>query len=269
VNVNVHVHGLSLTALLITANPARTPPNPDFQENTQRFLHFAENRNEGDELPSSTNKANDSFRDKWRKTMRIDTLMISLFLLTLGAVGCSQPEAVNAEYEPANCNCVEQTGPSEAPPAHTNGLADGLADEPAEEPTTFAQAGAPTFAQPAEVAPDETTPDHDGALSDEPGRPVQADGQAQPAAKSDDPPKKAEKQEGDPNGVVNLNTASAKQLMALPGVGPALAERIVEYRQQRRFEETKHLLRVRGIGKATFAKLAPMLAVSGATTLAK
>jgi competence protein ComEA len=193
--------------------------------------------------------------------MRIDTLIISLILFTLGTVGCSQPEAVKAEYEPADCNCVEQTSPSEAPPAAQNGLAgDGLADEATQPPTTIAQAASGMFEEPAEASP-EDNPRHEFMDPQE---------APQPAADSDAPPQKADKKtKGDPNGVVNLNTASVDQLMALPGVGPALAARIVEFRQKRRFDETKHLLRVRGIGKSTFAKLAPMLAVSGTTTLAK
>ncbi|MBO4676916.1 MAG: helix-hairpin-helix domain-containing protein [Oscillospiraceae bacterium] len=34
-----------------------------------------------------------------------------------------------------------------------------------------------------------------------------------------------------PNGCLNLNTASVKELAELPGIGPVLAERIVEYRR--------------------------------------
>jgi competence protein ComEA len=183
--------------------------------------------------------------------MRIDTLIISLFLLTLGTIGCSQPEAVKAEYEPANCDCIKQTTTADAPPAQTEELAhsDEQADEPTQPVTTIAQFKDPVVAGSDLAGPEE---------------------QEHPAANTEVSPKSDPKSnKPDPNGVVNLNTASLNQLMALPGVGPALAARIVEFREKRQFEQAQHLLRVRGIGKATFAKLAPMLAVSGQTTLAK
>lgn len=192
--------------------------------------------------------------------MRIETLLISLMFLAFGSVACSQPDPVTAEYEPADCNCVEQTtvqnaGEEEAPPAETDGLAE---EAVASETSELAFAG-----------PAEETDEESGELLDdvlvEPVEPVAAN------AKADEPPttEKEKKKTDGATGVVNLNTASVDQLMALPGVGPSLAARIVEFRQERRFEEPKHLLRVRGIGKATYAKLAPMLAVSGPTTLAK
>ena len=65
-----------------------------------------------------------------------------------------------------------------------------------------------------------------------------------------------------PAGKVNINTASAEQLTALPGVGPKLAARIVEYRQKTgSFRATKDLLNVQGIGEKNFAKLETWLSV--------
>jgi competence protein ComEA len=55
---------------------------------------------------------------------------------------------------------------------------------------------------------------------------------------------------------VNLNTATAAELELLPGVGPATAQRIVEYRQQQGgFKKVEELMNVRGIGEASFLKL--------------
>ena len=65
-----------------------------------------------------------------------------------------------------------------------------------------------------------------------------------------------------PAGKVNINTASAEQLTTLPGVGPKLAARIVEYRQKSgSFRATKDLLNVQGIGEKNFAKLETWLSV--------
>jgi competence protein ComEA len=63
-------------------------------------------------------------------------------------------------------------------------------------------------------------------------------------------------------GLVNLNTASADQLEALPGIGPALAGRIVAWREQNgRFTSVDELQEVSGIGPATFAELADLVTV--------
>lgn len=54
---------------------------------------------------------------------------------------------------------------------------------------------------------------------------------------------------------VRINSASASELQQLPGIGPALAQRIVETRNSGRFSSADDLLRVPGIGKAKLAKL--------------
>lgn len=55
--------------------------------------------------------------------------------------------------------------------------------------------------------------------------------------------------------IVRINSASVSELQQLPGVGPALAQRIVETRSRGRFSSADDLLRVPGIGKAKLAKL--------------
>jgi competence ComEA-like helix-hairpin-helix protein len=50
---------------------------------------------------------------------------------------------------------------------------------------------------------------------------------------------------------ININTASAEMLQELDGVGPALAERIVEYRKGSPFESPQELTEVKGIGPKT------------------
>jgi competence ComEA-like helix-hairpin-helix protein len=56
--------------------------------------------------------------------------------------------------------------------------------------------------------------------------------------------------------LVNINTASQTELEQLPGIGPALAERIVSSRP---FAKTDDIRKVKGIGDKTFNLLAPLI----------
>lgn len=67
---------------------------------------------------------------------------------------------------------------------------------------------------------------------------------------------------GQPDALVNLNTATADQLDTLPGVGPVTAQSILEWREQNGgFTSVQELLEVDGIGPATLAKLTPHVTV--------
>jgi len=69
-------------------------------------------------------------------------------------------------------------------------------------------------------------------------------------------------------GKLNLNTATEDQLMLLPTVGPAKAERIVSWRKKNGgFKRVADLRRVKGFGYKTFKKLEGYLDVTGETTL--
>lgn len=71
-----------------------------------------------------------------------------------------------------------------------------------------------------------------------------------------------------PAGKVNVNTADADDLALLPRVGPALAKRILEYRDANGdFESAEDLMLVRGIGERTFELLEPFVTLEGETTL--
>jgi competence protein ComEA len=60
---------------------------------------------------------------------------------------------------------------------------------------------------------------------------------------------------------VDLNRADLEALQTLPGIGPAIAERIVAARQEQLFTSLDDLARVRGIGPATVERLRPWATV--------
>ncbi len=51
-------------------------------------------------------------------------------------------------------------------------------------------------------------------------------------------------------GIININTATAKELETLPGVGPSMSKKIINYRETSRFRSVDELIKVPGIGKA-------------------
>ena len=64
---------------------------------------------------------------------------------------------------------------------------------------------------------------------------------------------------------VNLNTATAEQLAAIPGVGPKMAERIIDYRQKNGgFKKVEDLMNVSGVGEKSFLKMKPHITVTAA-----
>lgn len=72
----------------------------------------------------------------------------------------------------------------------------------------------------------------------------------------------ADPESGAGDGMVNLNSADEAALEALPRVGPALASRILEWREQHGgFERVEQLLEVSGIGAKTFEGLRELVVV--------
>ncbi|WP_051617051.1 ComEA family DNA-binding protein [Desulfonatronovibrio hydrogenovorans] len=60
---------------------------------------------------------------------------------------------------------------------------------------------------------------------------------------------------------ININTADAEQLTSLPGIGPALAERIIDYRQEFPFTKTEDIMQVPGIGEVRYNEIKDLISI--------
>ncbi len=61
---------------------------------------------------------------------------------------------------------------------------------------------------------------------------------------------------------VNINTATVEELARLPGIGPRIAERIVQHREKNGpFRRVEELLIIRGVNRKKFEKIRPLITV--------
>ncbi|OAT80444.1 ComEA family DNA-binding protein [Desulfotomaculum copahuensis] len=73
----------------------------------------------------------------------------------------------------------------------------------------------------------------------------------------------ARSKSGGPVGMVNINTAGPSELDALPGIGPALAQRIIQYRETKGlFKTPEDIKNVSGIGDKKYEQLKDFIAVN-------
>jgi comEA protein len=64
------------------------------------------------------------------------------------------------------------------------------------------------------------------------------------------------------SGIININTASQKELQKLPGIGPVLALRIMEYRAKYgEFKSINELKKVKGIGNKTLDRMENLIKI--------
>ncbi|WP_442867892.1 ComEA family DNA-binding protein [Campylobacter sp. VBCF_07 NA4] len=64
---------------------------------------------------------------------------------------------------------------------------------------------------------------------------------------------------------INLNTATKDELMALPGIGEAKAEAIIEYRKNNKFNSIDEIKNIKGIGEKRFEAIKDDLTLTGKT----
>jgi comEA protein len=66
-----------------------------------------------------------------------------------------------------------------------------------------------------------------------------------------------------PTAKINVNTAGSAELQTIPGIGPALAARIIAYRKEHGpFESLEQLLAVKGIGPKLLTRMRDLVVVS-------
>ena len=91
---------------------------------------------------------------------------------------------------------------------------------------------------------------------------VQSAGFALPQAVQSSEPQSSTGTEPDTIETVNINTATSDQLQTLPGIGPVLAQRIIDHREANGpFPSAAHLIQVEGLGEKTLHNIMDYITV--------
>jgi comEA protein len=62
--------------------------------------------------------------------------------------------------------------------------------------------------------------------------------------------------------IININSADKETLTKLPGIGPALAENIIDYRRRfKRFDSAEDIMKVKGIGQKKYQALKDFICI--------
>ena len=65
-----------------------------------------------------------------------------------------------------------------------------------------------------------------------------------------------------PPTLLDINRGTKEEIQALPGIGPVLADRIIQYRESKgRFEKIEDLMAIQGIGETRLAELRGLIKV--------